>query len=306
MMERNESIETGLKTLTGVDWQVIVELASSQNVTVTSRKMIMTQPAVSQKLQHIERKLGVLLFKRSRNGLTLTQAGEFVLRFATLHLQRLDEFKQQLANVGNLEAGTLRIAMTGVMTGCYMPHILAKFQKRYPGIRVDVLLESSADILHMVKNGTVSFGFCERTTDFTEAECIQLTNYRMVVACKQEFELLELPLLSRVEYHYEDVQQNQLGRWWQEHFQAPPLIATGVPSLYAALAMLEQDAGYAFLPDILVLQSPFKLFSRPLVFDDGQPFTCDTYAIYNQKTLENNLAHCFATFLREHGRHLTA
>ena len=84
-----------------VKLKTLLAAAELQSFTRAGEVLSLTQPAVSHHISQLEREFGVKLFIRSKNGLTLTEEGKVVLRYAakisglydSLHAE-LDNFKK--------------------------------------------------------------------------------------------------------------------------------------------------------------------------------------------------------------------
>lgn len=62
--------------------KVFVTLARCGSFTAAARELNVSQPAVSQNISELEKKLGVLLFNRARGSVTLTDNGTLFLGYA--------------------------------------------------------------------------------------------------------------------------------------------------------------------------------------------------------------------------------
>jgi len=63
-----------------------------------SERMNLSQPAVTARIQSLEEGLGVKLFDRSTNGMTLTKRGEMLLRYAEQYAQLGELIKRDVAD----------------------------------------------------------------------------------------------------------------------------------------------------------------------------------------------------------------
>ena len=63
------------------EFHLLSILAQEMNMRKASERLFVSQPALSQRLQSIEKDWGTKLFLRSQKGLTLTPAGEVVIQF---------------------------------------------------------------------------------------------------------------------------------------------------------------------------------------------------------------------------------
>ena len=77
------------------EFQLLSTLAQEMNMRKAAERLFVSQPALSQRLHTIENEWGSKLFHRSQKGLSLTPAGEEVVRFASARARREDERKNQ-------------------------------------------------------------------------------------------------------------------------------------------------------------------------------------------------------------------
>ncbi|MCY9088794.1 transcriptional regulator CcpC, partial [Bacillus inaquosorum] len=61
---------------------MLVVLAEELNMRKAAERLFVSQPALSQRLQTIEKAWGTKIFLRSQKGLTVTPAGEKIIQFA--------------------------------------------------------------------------------------------------------------------------------------------------------------------------------------------------------------------------------
>lgn len=73
------------------EMRLLSVLASEMNMRKAAERLFVTQPALSQRLQSIEKEWGTKIFIRSHKGLTLTPAGEKIVEFANEVLKKKSE-----------------------------------------------------------------------------------------------------------------------------------------------------------------------------------------------------------------------
>lgn len=57
----------------------VLEVAGASSMREASKKLYVSQPALSSSIRELEEELGILLFERSNKGISLTDAGESLL-----------------------------------------------------------------------------------------------------------------------------------------------------------------------------------------------------------------------------------
>lgn len=78
--------------MTTTEAEIIKILAEERNMRKAAERLFITQPALSQRLQSIEKYWGTQLFIRSQKGLMPTPAGELVIQYAIETLQKKKKF----------------------------------------------------------------------------------------------------------------------------------------------------------------------------------------------------------------------
>lgn len=117
-----------------------------------------TQPAVSQHVQILEKRLDTKLFERNGKKATLTPAGKTFLPYAESILKQYEEAKMRVQEANNEFRGTIRIA-TIYSIGLYeLQSTIKKFFKKYTEINLHLEYHQNAAIYEMILNRTVDFG----------------------------------------------------------------------------------------------------------------------------------------------------
>jgi len=141
----------------------------------------LTQAAVSQRIQVLERKLKKSLFDRRCGGVSLTDAGRTLYAFA----QQIDNLHReaQLAITGQAPAivGELNIAASSVPGEHFLPTLLSGFGPKFPQLHVRATVSDSLAVTHQVERGEVSLGLVGRKDEKPHLEFRCIARDRMVV-----------------------------------------------------------------------------------------------------------------------------
>ena len=134
-------------------------VAETGGFTKASRKLNLSQPAVSQQIQALEASLHVKLFDRSGKKIHLTKEGELLLSRTSKITGELQEIKFLFDELLNLERGRLDIGSSAVFGTYLLPKVIGKFHNTYPGIEIDLHAGNSHNVISMLLNGEIEFGF---------------------------------------------------------------------------------------------------------------------------------------------------
>lgn len=102
------------------EFQLLSVLAQEMNMRKAAERLFVSQPALSQRLQTIEKDWGTRLFIRSQKGLSLTPAGEHVIQFVDEVLAKQEKVRETIDSLQAEVSGTLKIAVASIVakTGC--------------------------------------------------------------------------------------------------------------------------------------------------------------------------------------------
>ncbi len=139
--------------------EIFIMVAERKSITETAHKMYISQPAVSQAIKNLEKKLNVRLFHRDKKrGILLTDIGKEILLYA----ERMAEFENQIYQAAyrenNFIGGKLRIASMPIMTTTTLSKVLPVYRERYPYVTVELYDGDPEDVQKMVEEHMVDFG----------------------------------------------------------------------------------------------------------------------------------------------------
>lgn len=138
--------------------KTFVSVTQTGSFRIAAERNHITQPAVSQHIQILERKLGDRLLERHGKKIRLTTAGRVFLPYAESMLKTYEEAQLRVRETKQEFKGTLRVA-TIYSIGLYqLQPVIRKFLKKYPDIDLHLEYHHSAKIYEMIHNQTVDFG----------------------------------------------------------------------------------------------------------------------------------------------------
>lgn len=134
-------------------------LAKIQNFAKASDQLYISQPALSKRIRSLETELGVPLFNRMGNQTFLTIQGEAFQKFADEIVASYYNAKKYIKQIENMEHGTLNFGATNFIGVYLMPKIIAEFYKKYPNIKINMVINTSQNILEMLHRNQLEFVF---------------------------------------------------------------------------------------------------------------------------------------------------
>src|ERR1700752_5189289 len=101
-------------------------------MSAASRRLHVSQSALSQTVSALERELGVTLLERTSTGVRPTQAGTTLLAEARAILARYHQAVRTMSNYATKSSGVIRLGIPLEMDANVLPAALAKFAAEFP------------------------------------------------------------------------------------------------------------------------------------------------------------------------------
>lgn len=110
-----------------------------------SKRLHLSQPAVSTRIANLEAELRVQLFERGSGDLVLTKHGTLLLSYAEQMLFIEEEIKQRVANPAETE-GLFRVGASETIAQAWLPSFLEVFSETYPRVNVELTVDISRNL----------------------------------------------------------------------------------------------------------------------------------------------------------------
>lgn len=138
--------------------RILVALHESGSLQETSRRLHISQPALSRALKELEDELGVPLLARSNKGASLTPYGISLLGHARSALESVRRARQDIDDMRGEAGQEVRIGLT-TMASMLDPvqSAVAAFHVNYPQVRLTVLEQRPPQIHDLMQQGELDF-----------------------------------------------------------------------------------------------------------------------------------------------------
>lgn len=133
----------------------IVALAKARNFRKAAEACFVSQPALSLAVKKLEDELGVLLFERNRNDVTMTAIGERVIEQATLAIEEANRVKEIARQGNNQLAGPLRLGVIHSVGPYLLPEIIPILRQTAPEMPLIVEENITSNLETQLKNGVI-------------------------------------------------------------------------------------------------------------------------------------------------------
>ncbi len=171
------------------DLRLLIHVAEMNSLTGGAGKVFLSLPAASTRLRRLEGSLGLKLFNRTTQGLTLTQAGQVVLRHSRLVNLQLERMCGELHSYVRGLKGTLRIAASTPAAMCDVPAMLPAYLAAYPDVDVEMNERQDVDIVRAITDGAAEIGLVCGDVNASGLEVIPIRTDRLVLVTSPDHAL---------------------------------------------------------------------------------------------------------------------
>lgn len=242
--------------------QYAVMLAEARNFSQVAQELDISQPALSKQIISLENELGVKLFDRSTNPLSLTPAGEFFVQKAEELLFEEDILLKTMDRYKSGENGRLTIGISPFRSLYLMPDIIKAMKEKYPSVQI-VLSENGRNQLHKgILEGQYDFAITNLPVDESKLDVIPLEQDSLVLAVpngllhlldrdeKGPDTAIELSQCRRLPFVAlgQEQEMRQLFDKLCRLARIEPLICVEVVGIATARAMVQEGVAAAILP----------------------------------------------------------
>ncbi|MBS1116406.1 MAG: transcriptional regulator, LysR family [candidate division NC10 bacterium] len=140
--------------------RVFCEVANARSFTAAATKLHLTQPAATWQMKRLEEAYGLQFLQRAGKRVSLTEEGKVLLDFAGRILRLAGEAEEALADLRGLPLGTLRIDATYICGDYYLPALLEALHRRHPGIRFQIGIGNSSQVIENTLAQKNDIGIC--------------------------------------------------------------------------------------------------------------------------------------------------
>jgi len=141
--------------------EIFIAVAETAQVTKASKKLFVTQSAVSMALAELENQLGGSLFDRHGRSLVLNARGRYLLPLGKDIVAQVSNIETIMSERNDKLSGQIKIAASSSVGNYILPYLIGAFKKAHPKVHVSMLVYNTKIVEGMITDGTVDIGFVE-------------------------------------------------------------------------------------------------------------------------------------------------
>ncbi|MCS2149856.1 LysR family transcriptional regulator [Scandinavium manionii] len=167
-------------TLTQV--HALLAVLEYNGFTEASKRLYMTQSAISQAIAALEQELGVdILIRDRRKAIQLTAAGDRIVAHLRNITREVNAIKEIAWQEKKDPVRTLRLGCFPSVCACILPAVIRYFEKHHPTIKIIPYEENSAAIIDSLRSENIDAGFVHSPVKGMHAVPVYQDKFTVVV-----------------------------------------------------------------------------------------------------------------------------
>lgn len=164
--------------------KLVQEVAREGTLTAASKRLFLTQSALSHQLAELERQAGTPIFTRVGKRMVLTEAGRRVLEVAGRTLSELNRLDTDLRGIAHGKIGHIRLTTKCNTAYHWLPLVLPEFRRSYPEVEFTIMPGCGHKAMTSVIEGEVDIALTyeEPDPDIVDAEPLFEDEQVLIVA----------------------------------------------------------------------------------------------------------------------------
>ncbi len=242
----------------------VITVAEEKSITKAAKKLYISQPSLSLSIHGIEDSLGVELFVRGKNSVTLTPSGQVFVEWAKA---TVESAKQMEVKLGKIKAGSKRqldIGASYQRSVALMPETISRFYDRTDNCGIKIHEDINANLNSDLQADQLDITVGLPQADTTLYKSVPLFRERFLLAASKQVDILCTPAEP---YAYADKsvivgqpiimlqEQQYLGKVMRNlllDLNCIPEKSTICTNMETVHSLVSKNAGISLLPEISI------------------------------------------------------
>lgn len=225
-------------------------LAETLSFSEASDRLRLAQSNVSRQIKILEEDLGVLLFHRTRQGVSLTPEG---VRFRNEILPLTRELNEKLSNFQNQqqeEIGEIKLGCFSEVGQSFFMPLCLEFQRKYPKISLEMAYESEQTILSGLEKSSIEFGIVSHPPIIEGLAAFPIMKQKIALVAPASIKNISKATIEEAPFAVYEKTDMLLMEIWSKHVskRSKPAISAVVNSHRSIMDAVAMNGCFAALP----------------------------------------------------------
>ncbi len=144
-----------IQLITGTQLRNLITITQSQNFSIASRALKVSQSSLHRAARGLENQLGTVLFEKTTTGIASSKTALRLARAAMLAFNEINQAREEINAFHNRDLGRISIGSMPLARASILPDTIIEFNRLYPKFRISVMDGIYDDLLHHLRNGEI-------------------------------------------------------------------------------------------------------------------------------------------------------
>ncbi|UCZ53624.1 LysR family transcriptional regulator [Bacillus shivajii] len=263
------------------EYELIIALYECGTIRGAAESLLISQPAVSQRLKQVENDWGVNLFIRTPRKLVPTKAGEKVFAHAKKVVEEEKNVRNEIESEEKEIGGTLSLGVSSLIGQYILPPILEKYIEKYPKVKVELKTGLSQTIKENVNHYHLTI---VRGEFVRGQECKHLFSDQLYLIDRADKFTSNCPR-PFVEFQADDSLKSVVRKWLSEQRHIKVAQTIRVDQIETCKQLMRKGVGLSVLPKSAVDDLGDGFVKVPLE-GTGEQLVRETWVCYQNKVVD--------------------
>ena len=238
------------------DLRLLANIAETDSMTKGADASCISLPAASNRIKNLEERIGVKLFSRTSQGVTLTPPGQAFVHHARIVLGQIEHLRSDMQEYSKGIKGHMRVFANTTALGEFLPPVLRSYLIRHPDVNIDLRERLSHSIVRAVSEGLTDIGIVAGMVRTENLQTVPYRRDRLVLVVPRGHELsplTEINFTDTLKYDHVGLHESSAIHGFlrqicdQYHRHIKQRIQVG--NFETACRMIEAGVGIGILPE---------------------------------------------------------
>jgi LysR family hydrogen peroxide-inducible transcriptional activator len=144
--------------MTLVQLKYAVTLEKVKNYAIAATELLIAQPTLSLQIQKLEKSIGISIFDRTTNPISVTNEGKEFLKQARVVLAESEKLEYMFSQKGDSIAGDLRLGIIPTVSSSLLIKILPILNSKFPDLNLRIFELPTNQIIQKLENNEIDAG----------------------------------------------------------------------------------------------------------------------------------------------------
>lgn len=158
-------------------------VANCSTITEASKKLNISQPAVTKAIKNLEWQLNGSLFIRNKNGIKLTENGKKFYNYIKPALSQIADAEKLFNNISKIDTSDIKIGTSNTILKYYLMNYLKTYSLSFPKINISIEESYTPNLINMVKNGNIDIAIIYANENDSKLDGLKVYNLKKLHYC---------------------------------------------------------------------------------------------------------------------------